>query len=196
MPHSGIFGRMNCRIVDNYGSRRGLVRTWWCRLLYLLGGFREHQQVDWDSIERLVFVCQGNICRSAYAEAIARSLGLDAVSCGLKTIVDAPANEDAVRAARARGVDLKEHKTTPIMYMVLKKTDLLIAMEPWQAEFLKRHLMRGYGSTLLGLWFDPVRPHIQDPYGSSYGYFNYCFEYIERSVNAISEKVKKPASRY
>jgi protein-tyrosine phosphatase len=143
-----------------------------------------------------VFVCKGNICRSAYAEVVARSLGLDAVSCGLRTIVAVPANEDAVRAARVRGVDLEDHKTTPIMYMVLRKTDLLVAMEPWQVEFMERHLVRGYCYTLLGLWFKPVNPHIQDPYGASSDYFDHCFKYIEDAVHVISEKIKRPADKY
>jgi len=189
MAHYGTIGRINRWIDDNYGSRRGFVRTIWYRLRYQLGGYQAYQQVDWDSVERLVFVCKGNICRSAYAEAVSRSLGLNAVSCGLQTIVAAPANEDAVKVARARGVDLEEHKTTPIMYLVLKKTDLLVAMEPWQIEFMKRHLAREHGYTLLGLWLKPTRPHIQDPYGFSFEYFERCFRDIEKSVHAISEKV-------
>ena len=190
MLHNKPFGRLKRWLADNYGSKRGFVRTWWHRSRFMLGGYRKYRQVDWNSVERVVFVCKGNICRSAYAEAIACSLGLDAVSCGLRTIVAAPANEGAVRAARARGVDLKEHKTTPIMYMALKKTDLLVAMEPWHIELMQKHLVREHYYTLLGLWHWPVRPHIQDPYGSSPEYFERCFKYIEKSVNVISKKIK------
>lgn len=193
MTKNGVFKHLNRWLADNYGSRRGFIITWRWRLCYQLGGGKEYRKIDWGSVERLVFVCKGNICRSAYAEAIARSLGVDAVSCGLSTIIDAPANTDAVKAAKARGVDLQDHKTTPIMYMILKKTDLLIAMEPWQAEVMTRHLKGEYGYTLLGLWFKPVRPHLHDPYGASPVYFDRCFQYIENSVHAISEKIKQPA---
>lgn len=185
---------MNRWLADNYGSRRGYVRTWWHRFRYLTGGYRKHRRVDWDSVERLVFVCKGNICRSAYAEAVARSLGLDTASCGLQTIVAAPANEVAVRIARRRGIDLESHRTTPIMYMTLRKSDLLVAMEPWQIGYMKKYLMRQHCYTLLGLWHKPVRPHLQDPYGSSSEYFDCCFNYIEKSVHAISKKIKRPVS--
>ena len=187
-------GRLSGWLKDNYGSRRGFIRTWRHRFLYLLGRYKANQKIDWDSVERLVFVCKGNICRSAYAEAIARSMGLETTSCGVQTIVDFPANPDAVKAAKKRGVDLESHRTTPIMYMVLRKTDLLVAMEPWHIEYMQRYIMRDHHYTLLGLWHKPVRPLLQDPYGLSSGYFDHCFNYIEESVYVISEKVKESAS--
>jgi len=188
-----MFGRLSVWIKDNYGSRRGFLRTWWHRFLCLFGKYRVNKNIDWGSVERLVFVCKGNICRSAYAEAIARSLGVEAVSCGLQTIVAVPANEGAIKAARARGVDLESHRTTPIMYMALKKTDLLVAMEPWHLAYMQKYLMRDHAYTLLGLWHRPVRPLIQDPYGFSLAYFDHCFNFIEKAVHGLSEKFKKPA---
>ena len=137
-----VTGKDDHWLARCYGSRRGFIRTYWHRLLYFLGRYRSYRKVDWQSIERLVFVCKGNICRSAYAEAVARSLGVDAISCGLDTVEDAPANKDAILTAKSLGFDLQEHKTTPIMYLVLRKTDLLVAMEPWQGEFLEMHLTR------------------------------------------------------
>ena len=177
-------------LIDRYGSRRGVVRTYWHKLLNLIGYYNKYYNVDWDSVDRLVFVCKGNICRSAYAEAVARSIGINAISCGISTIIDAPANPAAVEIAGKRKVDLKQHKTTPIMYLVLRKTDLLVAMEPWQADYLNRNLKRSHYITLLGLWAFPLRPHVQDPYGLSAIYFNNCFEYIEKSVYEIEKKFK------
>ena len=179
------------RLAESYGSRTGFVRTYWHRIQYLLGRYRDYSNIDWSSVERLVFVCKGNICRSAFAEAVARSLDMPAVSCGLQTIISAPANEDAVKTAREMGYALEEHRTTPIMYMVIQKTDLVIAMEPWQAEYIGRQLVRPHSYTLLGLWSSPVSPHIQDPYGSSSAYFKRCFSYIENSVHGIVKQIEK-----
>ena len=99
-------------LSNNYGSRRGFVSTYWHRLLYLFGRYHSYGQVDWSSIERLVFICKGNICRSAYAEAVARSLGINAISCGIDTIEDAPANDCAISEAKQQGIDLNGHVTT------------------------------------------------------------------------------------
>ena len=109
------------RLAESYGSRTGFIRTYWHRIQYLLGRYRNYSNIDWASVDRLVFVCKGNICRSAFAEAVAKSLGMDAVSCGLQTVISAPANEDAVKTAREMGYALDEHRTTPIMYIVIQK---------------------------------------------------------------------------
>ncbi len=75
------------------------------------------------------FFCKGNICRSAFAEAIAKSMGVDARSAGFYAIEGAPANEEVIKSAQDMGYDLSNHRTPPIMYAVLRKTDLLVAME-------------------------------------------------------------------
>lgn len=186
-----VKGKGDRWLARHYGSRRGFIRTYWHRLRYYLGLYRQYRDVDWQSIERLVFVCKGNICRSAYAEAVAKSLGVDAISCGLDTIEGTSANRGAMLMAKRLGFDLENHKTMPVMYLIIKKTDLIVTMEPWQCEFLDQHLIRGHYSTLLGLWGPTIQPHIQDPYGSSTDYFEKCFTYIEKSVNELAKKIKK-----
>ena len=177
--------------ADNYGSRRGFVLTIWHQILYSLGRYRAYRKIDWNSVNRLVFVCKGNICRSAYAEVVAKSLGVEAVSCGIDTQVGLPANADAIAAADVRGKDLSRHKTTPFKSLQPEEGDLFLAMEPWQAEYLDLELANGYKRSLLGIWSTVKRPHIQDPYGASGRYFNYCFDYIEKSILEIASKIEK-----
>ncbi len=174
-----------------YGSRRGFVKTLWYQLLNLTGRYRQYKNINWDSVDRLVFVCKGNICRSAFAEKVARELGIKAISCGLDTIENAPANIDAQKAAKELGYDLSKHKTIPVMYVMLKKTDLLVVMELWQAKFLTKHLCRHYQCTLLGLWNKTALPHIQDPYGATNDYFERCFKIIQQSVGVLIDKMDK-----
>lgn len=181
-------------IARQYGSRRGLVRTIWHQLLGKLRIYRHYSNIDWASVERLVFVCKGNICRSAYAEVVARSLGIEAISCGIDAIENAPADADAITMAKHLGFDLDGHVSRPIMYLILRKTDLLIAMDPYQAEFLHKNLVREHSTTLLGLWGRPVLPYIQDPYGCSPDYFEKCFCQIQNSVRDIASKIEKPST--
>ncbi len=182
---------INSWFLGHYGSRRGVVRVYWCRFRYLTGSYRKYRQINWGSVERLVFVCKGNICRSAYAEAVARSLGINAISCGVETRTGFPADEDAYRTAAARGFDLSKHKTTPVQSITFRDGDLLIAMEPWQLEYIAREFGEKYKHSLLGLWGRPANPYIQDPYGASSVYFNNCFNYIENSVHEIARKISK-----
>jgi len=178
-------------ISDHYGSRRGFILTHWHRVLYLLGKYRACQQIEWQSVGRLVFVCKGNICRSAFAEAVARSSGFESISCGIDTVNGAPAYDGAINAAANRNVDLRAHRTTPLKSVGVGKYDLLIAMEPLQIEYLKQVLGKENMFTLLGLWGEPANPHIRDPYGASSKYFENCFNYIEKSVHEITRKISK-----
>lgn len=181
-------------VLDRYGTRRGIVKTFWHKFLYLIGHYRKYSKVDWSSIDRLVFVCKGNICRSAYAEAVAKSIGLSSISCGVSTKDNVPANLDAIKAGDVRGIGLKDHKTTRLISLALRSTDLLIAMEPWHVDVLEEYcdneLHEKHNITLLGLWGPSKRPHLPDPYGRTAEYFNFCFEYIEKSVYEIEKKIK------
>ena len=56
-------------ICRNYGRKQGLLRSLYHSLMDRTGQYTRLGIVDWGRVERLVFVCQGNICRSAYAEA-------------------------------------------------------------------------------------------------------------------------------
>ena len=172
-------------IVDRFGSRRGFSRRCKYRLMYKLGCYDAYRFVDWSEVNRLVFICKGNICRSAFAEAVAADCNVRATSCGINTVEGAPANERAINMAQQLGYNLAQHKTKPIQLLSFDKTDLLIAMEPLQVEFLGRHLGRKYNCTLLGLWSKPALPYIHDPYGLGEAYFKTCFSIIERSTREI-----------
>ena len=178
-------------LAARYGSRRGYIRTIWYRIRYMLGGYSDFKQIDWGSVDRVVFVCKGNICRSAFAEAVARSHGIHAVSCGVDTRNNFPANDDAIITAGTKGINLDGHRTLAIQSLDFRKNDLFIAMEPWQAERVMKDFGCANRCSLLGLWGTPVSPHIQDPLGAPEMYFNNCFSYIERSVNEVARKIKE-----
>lgn len=173
-----------------YGSRKGLLYTWIHKILYSLLFYRQYEKINWSSVKRLVFVCKGNICRSAYADTITLSMGLDSVSCGLDTTEGEPAYEKAISTAAIFDCDLTKHRTTCVQSMHFEKSDLLIAMEPEQIKELIK-LSNGICQyTLLGLWGGVKLPHLHDPYGSPDEYFETCFKRINEAVDAIIEKTR------
>jgi protein-tyrosine phosphatase len=166
-----------------YGSARGLARLWLARLRPM-GRFAE---IDWDMVERLVFVCTGNVCRSPYAEARARESGLAAVSAALRGAPGALADAQAAAAARAVGIDLAAHRAQTVDQVEVDRGDLLVAMEPWQADALASRFAGrpGVQVTLLGLWSTPRRPHLHDPHRLCDDYFRTCFAVIDSAVAAM-----------
>jgi protein-tyrosine phosphatase len=176
-------------IADVYGSRRGFITSTLQQLLNLSGWYSQYKRVNWELIERLVFVCQGNICRSPYAEALANRLRVNAISCGIDTVDGKPANEMAIEVAAQKGIDLSTHKARRLSSIAIKPSDLVIAMDDKQAKYLGTLLGEGSEITLMGLWGSPVNPYINDPFGKSYTYFENCFDFIEGSLNNIVSKL-------
>ena len=170
-----------------FGTARGLARLWLSQIAAARGRYRRYEAVRWDEVRRLVFVCSGNICRSPYAEARAAAAGFPALSVALRGETGHPADPVARRAAAAAGLPLDAHRSTDIADAALRPGDLLVAMEPWQADLVAaRHGGEaGVQTTLLGLWTAPRRPHLHDPHTLSEDYFATCFRLIDTGVDAI-----------
>lgn len=189
MSFNRITSPINLWFENKYGSKRGFLKTYWYQFNCMLGRYNHYQQVDWSKIKRLVFVCKGNVCRSAFAEQVAKSLDIESISCGIRAIENAHANEQAVLAARKMGYNLSQHKTTPLMYPVLTSSDLIIAMEPEQVEFMEEHAAVKLNYTLLGLWGNATMPYLHDPFNCTPEYFGRCFKIIEDAVSELKLKI-------
>jgi protein-tyrosine phosphatase len=137
-------------------------------------------------VRRLVFVCHGNICRSAFADVVARAAGLNVASFGLSTSADMPAHPPAIAASAKLGHDMTIHRTTRVEEYAPLPGDLLLAMEV-------RHLYKiahnariaDVPRSLLGLWATPKMPHLHDPYALDPAYMDTCLRRIESAIPAL-----------
>ncbi len=189
MSNNGINNNKFAWIKNKYGSKKGFVYSFYYRLLNLFNKYSNYHCHDLSSVTRVIFICKGNVCRSAYAEAFAKKIGLNAISCGIDALDSAPANKNAMKVAKQKGIELENHKTTPLLNVDFKDTDILLVMEPYQAEVVSELLNGKYAVSLLGLWSKPELPYIHDPYSSSLAYFETCFNTIEKSVYGIRNKI-------
>lgn len=140
-------------------------------------------------VRRVVFVCHGNICRSAYAQGVARDLGLNAASFGLSTSTGKLANEPARVAAMALGHPIEDHLSTRVHDFVPQTGDYLLAMEHRHLRKLAAmpslaHLPRG----LLGSYASPPMPHLHDPYRLDPAFMSVCLGRVESAVQQLAWK--------
>lgn len=140
---------------------------------------------------QILFICHGNICRSAYAHrALADRLPPEART--LITISSAgfvgpgrPSPSEAIQVARSRGVDLSNHRSRLVTLEMVRGCRLIVAMDARQ----RRALIATYGtppdSTLA---FGDLDPHgirrrgIQDPYKRPAEVFERVFARIDRCL--------------
>jgi len=176
------------RPIDRrFGTYRGLLRLMLAHAELRSGRLGSFLNPDLRAVERIVFVCQGNICRSCFAEWSAKGQGINAVSLGFATAGDAPAHPTAIEAARKFGVDLSLHRTTDLEDFRFGEGDLVLAMEVRQARRLVGLLSgKQLQIGLLGLWARPVRPHIHDPNRLGTEYFDTCFGVLSSAVAGLA----------
>ncbi|TMQ77794.1 phosphotyrosine protein phosphatase [Candidatus Accumulibacter phosphatis] len=178
----------------NYGTFRGWVRCVLAQLEWIAGRTDRFVTVQPESVNRLVFVCLGNINRSAFAAAVARSRGVRTSSLGLATTTGAPAFETAVTTARRFGIDLSTHAATDFSDFVYRPGDLLLVME---IRHVHRLLAQGIPPTaiaLLGAWSSPRRLHLHDPALQSDHYFMTCFVLIHSATVSLVEELRSARS--
>lgn len=86
-------------IMNRFGSKKAMLRYFIDELYYRVGLYRGYTWFE-SPPERLVFVCQGNICRSALAEWVFRNHSdIEAISLGLNTNTGKSANPRLLKIA-------------------------------------------------------------------------------------------------
>ena len=179
------------RINRRFGTFRGSIRLLLAHAEWNVGSLRPFLGHDLSRVRRVVFACQGNICRSAFAEWCARSRGVRAASFGLATGKRLPAYPEAVEMAARFGIDLSAHRTTDVDDFTFETGDLVLAMEIRQCRHLRTLLdCDALQLGLLGVWSTPRRPHIHDPHGLSAAYFSMCFSVISSAIEGLVADLK------
>lgn len=175
-------------INRRFGTWRGLVRLALALAELAAGKLDSFKLQRPDAVRRVVFVCLGNICRSAYAHQVAVGQGLRTASLGLSTTTGAASPDEAVRGALRQGVEMQAHRATDWSDFVVEPGDLFLVMEVRQAHELRRRLncRADVEVCLLGLWCDPATPHLHDPFTLSAAYFDTCFARVRQAVLGLS----------
>ena len=177
------------QVLDvNYGSFRGWVRSLLGQMEYVTGRLNPHIQPAVSNVNRLVFVCLGNINRSAFAAEVARGRRANVHSIGLSTTTGAPAFHTAVSTAARLGYDLLAHTATDRSDYTYQVGDLLLIMEVRHIGRLIAAGIPAQAIALLGCWASPIRIHLHDPHTLSDEYFRTCFNLIHSAVINLTEE--------
>ena len=185
-------------VEDHFGSKRGLARKLKYQALLWIGCYNESRRIDCQSIDRLIFICSGNICRSPFAEFYAESIGLRARSYGLHCPDGDPADPRAIDFAHRQGIDMSSHETLNICQYRPQKGDLLLVMEPQQLRELESVLEktdpnRKVESSILPLFADSPSAYLHDPYNTTPSFFDHCERQVMAAVDGIARRMKETA---
>jgi protein-tyrosine-phosphatase len=147
--------------------------------------------------QAVLFVCTGNIIRSAFAAELLRSrsvgrMDLRIRSAGLEA-TDGPAHPTAVQCARRFGVDLNPHRTHRLDLSDIEGADVLLAMEINHVVEINRRFPGYRHKVYLFGCLDNGAQDIADPVYAPREMFEACFERIDDGVRRIVTMLAPPS---
>jgi protein-tyrosine-phosphatase len=167
---------------------------------------------------KVLFVCTGNSCRSPMAEGILKKMlkenksqdpefGLDNFevnSAGISTLDGAPPSLFAMEVAKARNVDLTQHRSRQLNKQILKKADLVLAMSDEHLEHIRKMDKKTLEKTYLLKTFPQNHSasnedkregvlYIKDPIGGTMDDYNQCFLEMEKEIRRVFHELIRKA---
>lgn len=145
-------------------------------------------------MEKILFVCSGNTCRSPFAayyfNKLARERNMSALasSAGLFTYGGEKPCKSAIEAAKKFGVGemMEVHRSSQLTPDMLTEFDVIIAMGNSHLEILNNAVTNGLPAKdgqkriLLGTG-------ISDPFGGDVEQYTKCYLQIAKSIDAFTE---------
>jgi protein arginine phosphatase len=146
---------------------------------------------------RILFVCTGNTCRSALAEALARHVvierglsDVDVSSAGTSAWDGAPASDGALLVGMERGLDLSPHRAQTLTRDLIRDVDLVLAMGPHHLERIEA--LGGAGKSYLLTDFASrgasARP-VNDPIGGELELYRATADELEQEVRRVFDRI-------
>jgi protein-tyrosine-phosphatase len=180
-------------LIDRYGGKAASLILLKHQLKLIKGDYRAYLDINFSEVRRVIFFCQGNINRSAIAQAyFQRNSEIECLSFGLKTQDQYPPSVDALRWAKKNKLDLANHSSTKVEDFKFLPGDLLISFEPEQIIELQNisiPLPDKIQYTLAGLWGKTGYPYIQDPVARPEKYFDRCFKMIKSAAESLASRL-------
>ncbi len=143
---------------------------------------------------KIMFVCTGNTCRSAMAEAIFKLMVEDEIevySSGIAAENGRHPSENALNVCKSHGIDLSSHKATCFKDSNIEDMDLILTFEMYQK--YKLHIYYPDLEIFTIKEFINEYPFdINDPFGGDYKVYDACFNEICR----VLKKVKAILEQY
>ena len=143
-------------------------------------------------MDKIIFICTGNTCRSPMAEGLFRAhggeekTGLTAASAGLFTQDGMPASQNAIAASAERGADIAAHRSRMLTAEMAHAARYLVCMSGAHYDRLCE-LFPDCADKVFTL----LPEDISDPFGGDLETYRRAAAEIDAGVRSIIERLAK-----
>ncbi|UQA55500.1 ATP-grasp domain-containing protein [Polyangium aurulentum] len=144
---------------------------------------------------RLLLLCHGNICRSAYAEARLRTdprlAGVEVRSAGFHRAPGRKSPDHFRQVAAARGVELETHRSRIVDPEDVRWADAIVVMDQRNYDLLRELSPEALGKVVwLGSLGEGRGPEIADPYSEAPEKIAVILDQMDRCLERFADSVQ------
>jgi protein-tyrosine phosphatase len=154
-------------------------------------------------MNKILFVCTANICRSPMAEAIFNVLAADArvpfraESAGVSALVGEPIAPNARIALEELGIHAGDHRARQVSGQAVEEADLVLTMNLWHVDELRRSFEKAADRISTLPEYVNVgggQKEVSDPYGYTLAAYRasarQILEYVDSVVGSLSRSAR------
>ena len=143
-------------------------------------------------INKVLFICIGNICRSPMAEGLFKQALPDRAvfSAGLSAMVGEPADLLSIQLMQEHGIDIRDHRARSLAGWMISETDLIVTMDQDQKRFIEQRYPASRGKVMrIG---QAGSYDVPDPYRRGLSAFLHSYNLIAEGIDQLVERIAQP----